>query len=383
MRLIGLRPDGDSALWQGMYIWAMLLRHQQLGDRESYQAFRTAVIGLTHLVKISDDPSHFARYIHKSPPSETSADPNVVQGSGIYSGYKYNRRSNNDMAKGYLLGFTIAAQGLEDGETELRKEIGELVKRLRQVPALADADNNGAALFGLDAIWNDDRGSLEASIRQFNSPLTALGDMVHARSGFHIGGITDTSGLHLMTVSNSIQFLMAQVLKNRFGPDERLDQIQAAAASNLKESVMRLQKTHHGYIPLVAFALLRVPALKDLAKEGARSLIEIPLERTVGEMKADVFLQPEGVVSSWPHRPWEAIKGIGKVETKTLMDDGQRLGVYGYPIYEGVGWASTYIWKDTQADFSVDGTRHEVSFSVDYLWAYWLARSSGIIGEKD
>ena len=382
-RLVARGPEGDTALWQGMYVWSQYLRHRALGDAVSYENFRAAVTGITHLIKISHEPDRFARYIHKSPASEPSNDPDLIQGQGEYAGYKYQHNSNNDMTKGILIGLAVAYQGLGPQDAALRAEIGRILPRLAAVEAVRKSDFSSGIVAGLDALYNGNADRVADFISGLDTFTNTAGDWFNANTGFHWGGIEDTSGIHLNTVSSAVQAMVAHSLKDRYGQDDRLSNIEKKALDYFKEREERMREARHGYLAIVAYAMTGDEGLRGLATEGARDLLEIPLEQTVGDMRAELAWQPDWLLSSWPNEPWKALKGLMSIDREKLQSKNQQRGAYGYPYFEGPGWSSSYAWKDTTNDFPYGGSRGTVMFSPDYLWAYWLARSAGVIGPRD
>ncbi|MBK7891516.1 MAG: hypothetical protein IPJ84_11970 [Bdellovibrionales bacterium] len=404
-RIVALQPQGDTALWFGVYIWALSLEHDVTQSADSYQRLRNAIEGMNHLVEISPDPKLFARYIHKSPANEPVTDPYVRQGSGKYRDYKYDSRSNNDMVKGLLLGYVIAYKSLKAEDHELKQKTASLVRRIQQLDPIRKKTGNNAAAKGLDALWNEDNESLREYIANSDSLTSRVSEKLYIDSGFHIGGMTNPSGIHLNLISQSIRYYLAEALikkANEAGermfihrpatetapesdesPLPRLEAIKQSASNNIKNLSLRMQKAYFNYLNIAAYAITREPDLKQRAVDSVWGLIEVPLVRSVGQLRGDLQLQPDWMYSTWPFEPWTALKGPWIINKEKLASKNQQRGMLGYPMFECAALGSTYLWVSDTSDFPCSGNPNIISFSADYLWAYWLARSADIISERD
>lgn len=404
-RIVALQPQGDTALWFGVYIWALSLEHDVTQSTDSYQRLRNAIEGMNHLVEISPDPKLFARYIHKSPANETVSDPNVRQGTGRYRDYKYDSRTNNDMVKGLLLSYVIAHKALKMEDRELKEKVSELVRRIQQLDPIRSKGSNRAIAKGLDALWNSDTQSLADFIAGSDSLTEKLSEKLYIDSGFHIGGITNPSGIHLNLISQSTRYYLAEALIKKVktdgqrmwppipnaeppgvhydDPTSRLQAIKRSAARNIQNLSARMQKAHFSYLDIASFAVTKDPTLKPRAVDGVWGLVEVPLVRSVGHLRGNLLLQPDWMYSPWPFEPWKAIKGPWMINREKLKTKNQQRGIFGYPAFECAAMGSTYLWVSDANDFPCGGDSSSISFSADYLWAYWLARSAGVINERD
>jgi len=374
-------PEGDAALWTAMYAWSQLLRWQVTGEAQAYENFQKSIVGITHLLRISKDPSRFARYIYYSPASELTKDPAMVQGAGEYANYKFNSNSNNDMSKGVLFALTLAFKGLKVEDVQTRQQVLAVIPRMLQAKAIGGDSFNAALAKGVQALWTDDVNAAKQFGKGLSTKMNSIGDHYNVGSGFHIGGIEDASGDHLTMVSSLIEYMVADILVNdqRFGNNKDYSWAKNEAQKNLRNIGPRLAKANHGFFSLVGLAVTGDSSLRQLSQAAIQQLIEIPNERPVGELIADMTLRPEWSYSSWPAFPWKALKGPWMVDSKKLQADNQKQGAYGYPIYEGLGFTSTYYWKDHTNGSHFSGSRKIQRFYADYLWVYWLARSSQLL----
>lgn len=404
-QIISLRPQGDTALWFGVYIWSLFLENQTIRTADSYQRLKSAIVSINHLIEISPDPRLFARYIHKSPASEIWSDPNILQGVGEYSDYKYDSRSNNDMVKGFFLAYLFAYKSLKNEDKNLRVKIAALVQRMQQLDPIQNKSGNKAIAKGLQALWNNDVYSLKEFIDASNGFINILSDQFYIDSGFHIGGMANPSGIHLNLMSQSIRYYLADVLIRKVkeegermylpiprsetspggyeNPIPRLAAIKKSAERNIRDLSLRMRKAYFNYLNIAAYAITKDEGLKQAAIDSVWGLLEVPKVRSVGQMYGDLSLQPDWLYSSWPFEPWTALKGPWVVDKEKLNKKNQRRGAFGYPIYECAGMSSTYLWVDGTNDFPCSGNSNNIAFSADYLWIYWLARSANVISEND
>lgn len=404
-RLILLRPQGDTMLWFGVYIWSLQLEAQTTKTPEAYARLKAAIESMNHLIEISPDPKLFARYIHKSPVEEVSSDPNVKQGVGKYKDYKYDSRSNNDMVKGILLAYLVAYKTLKAEDRDLRLKIAKLVQRIQQVDPIQKKSGNRSTAKGLDALWNENVDSLKAYIEGGDGLTNKLSDEFYIDAGFHIGGMANPSGTHLNLISLSTRYYLADALINKVkeagermyiptpasgdgypisyeDPRPRLESIKRSALKNIKSLAQRMSKAHFNYLNIAAYAITQDSTLRQKALESIYGLVEVPIVRSVGVMRGDLSLQPDWMYSPWPFQPWSAIKGPWTLNKEKLSNKNQRRGVFGYPIFECASMGAGYLWVDGTNDFPCGGDSKQISFSADYLWAYWMARSANLISDK-
>lgn len=404
-QIISLQPQGDTALWFGVYVWSLALEHDVTQTAESYARLKAAIEGVNHLVEISPDPRLFARYIHKSPLGEAPSDANIRQGIGPYQDYKYDSRSNNDMVKGLLLAYVIAYKSLKAEDRELKQKIASLVRRIQQLDPIRRKTGNNAAAKGLDALWNEDNDSLSEYITNSDSLTSRVSENLYIDSGFHIGGMTNPSGIHLNLISQSIRYYLADALIKKVketgermfihrpstetapesdeSPLPRLEAIKKSASNNIRNLSLRMQKAHFNYLNIAAYAITKDSQLEQRARDSVWGLVEVPQVRSAGLLYGDLQLQPDWMYSSWPFEPWTAVKGPWIINKEKLASKNQKRGMLGYPMFECAALGSTYLWVSDTNDFPCRGNANIISFSADYLWAYWLARSAGVITERD
>ncbi len=404
-KVVSLRPQGDTALWFGVYIWSLSLEHQLTKSAESYERLKSAIESINHLIEISPDPKLFARYIHKSPAEEVWPGPNMRQGVGKYRDYKYDSRSNNDMVKGFLLAYLIAYKSLKTEEKELRQKVSVLIRRIQQLDPIQKKARNKAFAKGLDALWNENVSSLKGFIDGNDNLTSKLSDEFYVDSGFHIGGMANPSGIHLNLMSQTIRYYLADTLIQKVkevgermyipiprteispgsyeDPTPRLEAIKRSAGNNIKNISLRMSKAYFNYLNIAAYAITKDSTLRQRALDSVWGLIEVPKVRSVGLMYGDLSLQPDWMYSSWPFEPWTALKGPWVVDKEKLNKTNQRRGVFGYPIFECAGMSSTYLWVDGTNGFPCNGSPNNIAFSADYLWIYWLARSADVISDRD
>lgn len=404
-QVVQLRPQGDTALWFGVYIWALFVRDEILNSPESKDDLIKSIESLNHLLEISNDKTKIARYIHKSPASEPSTNPEVIQGTGIYSDYKYDSRTNKDMVNGILMGFTIAHKAISKLDSQLKARIRKNVNQLPLVSAINGSSINLAYAKGLKALWNENPEELKSYLQDIDSFTMILRKNLKIDVGFHIGGIANPSGTHLNLISNSTGFYLADELIKKVdelrggmyipvpdgedgfykfeNPTPALLKIRQYMNNNLVDLSLRMQKTYLNYMPVVAYGITKDPRLKNLASQRIYFLSEVPISKSKNDLYGQLDLQPDWMYSSWPFQPWKAITSSLSVDKEKLSEKSQKRGIYSYPLYECTALSSSYMWVEGGNDFPCSANSQLKTFSVDYLWAYWLARSADLIKERD
>ena len=212
-------PDGDSALWTGVYTYMQALRFKATGDAEALDNLRRSLAAILTLMDITGDPRTFARTLRLTGPLLTG---NWRRGTGEFRQLDWLAGGNNDMAKGLLLGMIAGWEVLPAGDP-LRAEIPqhamallELCQFQRERPAECgpedtDVDlpsvNPGAAEL-LAGITNNVRSLIVAGLAWFRQPSLLL----YADRGagpFYRFGISDWSGNHLtLAATVAIQWLL-------------------------------------------------------------------------------------------------------------------------------------------------------------------------------
>ncbi|MNT18377.1 hypothetical protein D3C72_1535800 [compost metagenome] len=93
-------------------------------------------------------------------------------------------------------------------------------------------------------------------------------------------------------------------------------------------------------------------------------------------MSVDQSLNPEWSLSPIPRLFWKAAKKPEPPVSYFYQ------GLYSYPLYEVSAYQSAMLWKDSAFEYNVQAERGMEEPGVDYLYAYWLGRYSGLINAE-
>ncbi len=384
-RKIQGRPEWDSALWTAMFGWAEFMRYDQTKNPEAFENFHKVLSGILTLVEITEDPKQFARTIAVSPSNEDWG-PNWVQGNGTFSNLKWLRHGNNDMVKGVFLVLTLAAKVIKPEEKYLWDRIRHVVDGLNNLESVGKTGGNAGVAYGIKTLYSRDLSDLNDFEKEEQNILVYLQSATGVESGFYFGGEADWSGVHLTTVSNSLVLLISQQLNELFPSWADGYQVRAILKRASNDLVQK-QRTYafapSDFISYMTYALVpdarREPDFLAAAKEAVWSLKEMPSPRRVGDGKVELQRRPEWSLSAWPRVPWKLLTRTGGIRTDKNPAEFTQ-GAYRYPLFEGLAWQSTYLWKDSGYEGDTFASPSKtVIFSADYLVAYWAARSSGLI----
>ncbi|QDK43058.1 hypothetical protein DOM21_16670 [Bacteriovorax stolpii] len=382
---IGMGPEGDSALWTGIYGWSQVIRYQMTKDPEAMANFKKVLNGTLTLLEIPNDPKQFARTLAISAASEVWSDE-WIQGTGQYSHLKWMKRGNNDMAKGIFLTLALAHKMVDPSEVQLIERIKKAVKSFPSATAIEERSFNFGIAKGLDALWNKDEESLLTFQKKMLNFESFISNFTHLDAGLYIEGIADWSGIHLTMSSIMSQYFVSEELIKVFPNEYFNKKIHAKAEASLIELDEVYKNGHRRFVTLVAYTY-SPKARKDKkfearAREALWTLKEVPAPRFVGNAGADLPKRPDWSISAWPRQPWKGLTGFRKMKEDFNVAELQQ-GAYFYPYFEGSTWNTTYYWKDIPFPVHINSDKSTKSFSSDYLMLYWVSRSSGLITAED
>jgi hypothetical protein len=372
----GLLPDGDGALWTGMYVGSQAMRYLATKEQIALDHVRSSLQGMMLLMDVTEDPSEFARYVKKYQPTDV-IEGVWRRGVGPYSDYAYIIGGNNDMFKGIIQAFAWAMMVLPDQDPLWP----ELIAHAKRVPALKIAEkiNNRIPAFGLQTLAYEKEGnrSEAKSARKLYNKAVRKGTFPDAwglEQGFYYGGIADFSGINLGMVAGVTNVILAKML----GEEKALRHFQEGLLS-----------TWQTYAP-IRRDFLTVAAYTFAYREGAHtddfdqqlwdvslsqslwSLRDVPAPRNRYAVTFDFSLKPDWCLSAWPDLPWKRVKNPPPPWEYHFQ------GAYDYPIYESLVFGSTFLWKDGAYGYKGSTPANDEAPPGDYLYVYWMARFGGL-----
>jgi hypothetical protein len=383
------RPDGDSALWTGVYTYTQALRFKATGDAEALDNLRRSLKGILTLMDITGDPRTFARTLRLAGPPLSG---NWRRGTGDFASLDWLAGGNNDMSKGLLLGMIAGWEVLPEGDS-LRAAILPHAKALLQLcqfqrkrsaecklespnvklpninPELPNISlelpniNPGAAEL-LAGITNDDLSLIDMGLGWLRQPQLLL----YAKEGagpFYFQGISDWSGNHLTLVTTvAIQWLLGQT------SDTELTSLWIRASGKAWKVLHRLEHPLHAALAAGLHALTDPKAQAKATDQALWGLRSFPLPKH--PYPVDHRIRDDFVMSPYPSLFWKF---------DWIRNPGRQQSLVAYGMLEHVHDASR--WND--GDFAI--TQAELGNKevpgVDFLFLYWIARTTDLIRPED
>lgn len=378
--------DGDGSLWTGMYLGAMAMKYRQTKDPAALEEVKKALRGLMLLMDVTGNKEEFARTAMKYK-DETSLGEKIHRGTGEYAHVVWLEGGNNDMFKGIVHGFIQAWNCLPDSEALLRQELAQRMQRLPELK-IARKINNKAMAWGLKTLASGDKNDRKEFKSHFRKDNRGE-EILNIEGTVHVGGIADWSGVNLSTVSLLTELMIADAL----GEDELVEE----SRENLVKLWKDMAGTKRDFLTIAAYtyAVKNGYDVKDANEinDGYKkkelevlwqqefstaltSLKEIPVNRSKYDTFYNYSFRPDWTLSWWPRLPWKSFKEKQPVEYHYQ-------GVDSYPIFEGLGLHSNFIWKDQAFGFTGSSSKTSRVGGADFLFSYWMARNAGMISDQD
>ncbi|MBV2168601.1 MAG: hypothetical protein KUL82_07830 [Bdellovibrio sp.] len=375
-QLVSYSPDGDSALWTGMYLGSQAMRYLTTMDTEALQNVRKALKGLMTLMDVTGNPQEFARtlavYDPKSPPTGS-----WHRGTGAFENLVWLEGGNNDMLKGLTHGFMWAGLVIPKSDTETWNELKEKSRRLIDLKIMSEKPHNKPPALGLAAWMTGDPSLKEQYIKSYDAISMKVSGYSFDTS-FYWHGTSDWSGINLGIVGDITNITLADLL----GQTKIRDQLR----ERLMDSWVTFEPAQRHLLTMAAYGFAYRHGTRggnfrsetnDARFESALAqsvwgLREIPYPRPNLTVSIDHSLKPEWCISPIPRLFWKAVK---KPEPPI---DFFYQGLYNYPLFEYQAFASNFVWKDSAFLYQTSHNKGDENSGVDYLYAYWLARYVGV-----
>lgn len=393
--------NGDGALWTGAYAASQAMKYLTLKDSDSNEALgalenvKKTTRGLFLLMDIMGKPKEFARTV--VPLDDQNPKAPWSRGTGIYSNLKYIYDGNNDMIKGIFNGFIWAALTIPRSDTQFWNELKEHSLRLPHLLVVEKGSLNLPLAIGIAAVVTEDPNLKEAYERFYvlrgknllqktKNFLKLIKDLNYWDSKVNTNiqwpGYIGSSGIHLVTTNNIIQILIAKALGNK-----ELADMFRKNFMNEWVSYYGLQR-HQLAIAAHAFSLEdnlnrdSWSGVHDLKKKWQNSMTqalwglrEFPYPRPAFDVEIDFSKRPDWCLSPQPTNMENA--------NEPNPPEHFYQGLYDYPIFQKLAWSNDYIWKSNAYKYKTQASKNIQYNSADYLYAYWMARWSHLIGPND
>ncbi|MBL6991234.1 MAG: hypothetical protein ISR65_15730 [Bacteriovoracaceae bacterium] len=390
--LVSFIHDNDGALWSGMYAGSQAMRYLVTKDQQALKNFRRTLKGMILLMDITADPHQFARTIEAFDPKDPLDKNPWHRGLGEYNNFSWKCCGNNDMLKGIFHAFAWASVVLPQDD-ELRSVLAKRSRLLPELKVVKEAKQNVMTANGLAALWTG-----EASFRKKylygESFLESVAERLGVAQGFYIGGISDWSGINLGVVGLSTLILTTEEMINKFptskirifGKITEVDILKKAREAFL-DKWYTYAKTKRDLVTIAAYTFAYKAGDHRFGRKK-RKLWDQTLSQAVWSLRdfsfpqhrynvaIDFSLRPSWCLSAWPRLPWKSIKKRQPVEYHFQA-------VEDFPLFQSLIFDTNFYWKDGPFSIKASGTALVKQPRADYLYAYWMARWSGLLTQDN
>jgi len=372
---VGDVMDYDACLWTGMYVASQAMRYQVTKEPTAIENMKRSLRGMFILLNITDDKKQFARSIMPYKGNENLGE-RWHRGTGEYSEITWLDGGNNDMVRGITHALMWAHIVIPENDP-FRAEMIQATKRVLELNILEEKEGNKPAAYGVAALILKDPVYKTHFHKMYNDKDIALGGYLF-NTTFYWNGIADWSGVNL----NILNFINEITLADMLGENKIRDRLR----ERLMDAWVTYAPTRHAYYTLAAYKFAYSQGTRgdqfkkyynDIYFNGAVdfsqwTLREYPYPRARMDISYDHSFGPEYCVNPLPGMFWKAAnKKHGPTEWffKSL---------YSYPAFESGGLSGNFMWKDLYFTASGATSRGQTNNAVDYLYVYWMARSSGL-----
>ena len=366
-QLVGREADYDAALWTGQYILSQALRYKITGEEEALRNIDRSVRGLLLLVDVSPDPREFARSLRPAHQKPFVKNDGWTAGVGKFADLEYNINGNNDMIRGLIMGLALGGELLPSPQMKVA-----IVARLRQLLAKSrivhkNLTHQLVAAGGIYIITKDSK-----DLQAYLSILDSLenGSIDDFRLPKNIGGISDWSGNNLGLVKD---ILRLHIAKEAHAKNE-IDAVLSGSLGDWK------QLKHFRVAPHTFFLAGETSLNNEISAESREAALwnlrEFPPQKIQGPGGFDHSKDPGFVLSPYPSQPWKFL------DSKRPASAGYQ-SLVSYPFYSSGALTSLWVWRESPFQMAGSTADNQSTTGADYLYAYWLGRSSGVLSASD
>ncbi len=352
------RASGDGMLWTGVYVATQAIRYMVTGSQEAFDNMLKSLDGQILCWNIMPDPGQFARTIRVH--EDISPGSNWIQGQGPYAAYDYLPGANNDMLKGYLVGFlwaylALSQAGGHQNHIDTMKTI--MLDLVENFDVAKDHRINECYINMMLALMEDDLTKKYRYMVKYQGLWQVVQSWISDGNGARYEyGISDWSGTHL----NLQSLLGLWLLTDRLGESDMHSDVVHGITSTLDN----MRHTRIGLFQLVMSTLGDFSQTPPELDESLWRLQEFPAPK-MSLMDVDWRLDPHFCMSPWPNLPWKG----------DWTENDRTQSIRAYPLFEQT--PSGFVFKD--AAFRYKGHEGHMVGGIDYLFAYWFARYFGKI----
>lgn len=366
-------PDGDSALWTGMYVASQGAKYLTTHDPETLTKVRKSLSGLLLLLKVTENPNEFARGAMPKDP-RTRVDERWKLGTGKYSDVYWLPGGNNDMIKGLILGLIWGYKVIPHNDP-LFSEMQSGLEKLKTIKLKRLQGLNQSYISGLDALFSSSPDAYVKFVKSYLTNQNAL-ELLGLNRQFYLKGVADWSGVNLSTVAALSFYLISDEIAKKWpqlpqslsATNEIPDYSRDAqfVKKQQKKTIYEMNEVFK-YAKRDFVCLMHHSLNAELGPAPQRcfiSLIETPAELPEVSLGYDNRLKKDFTYAASPYLPW---KFVGKKDS--IIPAGLS-GNQMYPMYEVDAFTSQMMWKES---FGINDRKPRGAKvpRVDYLFSYW------------
>ncbi|KPA14757.1 hypothetical protein MHK_005038 [Candidatus Magnetomorum sp. HK-1] len=367
--------DIDSLEWTGVYVASQALRYMTTKETIALNNMINSLNGIILCYDIAPKKGDFARTIrmHQEP-----VDGNWIHGQGKYDIYDWLTPANNDMVKGFFIGFTFAYLALQeaDGNFEQIDHIKRIIRELLDYneeimgelkrpintfvgTAMMLMMTKPKSIFDLSTIVDKTKlcGEYELLYTTLKPVIVDLGN-----GSTYEFGISDWSGNQLNMETMLVLYTIADVLEqDPFVMDAHKNDFQ----EGMRKALDNFNDFNLGLFHLVYATLGGYSQPHHSLQKTVWFLESFPCPKTFNYF--DWRINPQFCMSPFPALPW-------KFDWQNPLEDRTQ-SLIAYPLFEQN--PSNYQWKYNP--FTYKNSAPKINHAADFLIAYWFGRFHGII----
>ena len=368
--------DIDSLEWTGVYVASQALRYMTTKETIALNNMIHSLNGIILCYNIAPTKGDFARTIraHSEP-----VDGNWVHGQGQYEMCDWLTPGNNDMIKGFFIGFTFAYMALQEagGDFEqldhMERIINELLEYNEEIMGITKRPINtfvGTAML-LMMIHPEnilDLGAIADKTRlssEYEALYTALKYLIVelGNGSTYEFGTSDWSGNQLNMETMLVLYTIADILEDDsyFFMDAHKNDFQ----EGMRKALDQFKDLNLGLFHLVYATLGGYTTPHKSLEESIWMLESFPCPKTF--QNYDWSINPDFCMSPFPELPW-------KFDWQEPSEDRTQ-SLVAYPLFEQN--TSNYQWKTNP--FVYKNTAYRINNAADYLIGYWFGRYYGVL----
>jgi hypothetical protein len=352
--------EGDSMEWTGDYVFSQALRYLVTGQQEALDHMVQALKGIILCYDIVGTKGEFARTLREH---VSDGNPSWVQGLPPYEAFDWLKGGNNDMLKGYELGFLWAHLALEGKPAfdSLRQRMGEITEELLAYnPDVTGLLSTNASYLNLLLyVLTGDLSSYGKYLATFTYLQLWLVNMGNGSTYKY--GVSDWSG-NFMNVKTLAGYYTMELYLQKKG---LLVLHVADFRQALTNALVNMRSTRVGFYQLAAATLGQFTTPPPELEDAVWTLRELPFPKV--RYSIDWRINPSFCMSPFPSLPWKLDWDKGSDRTHSLT---------AYPVFERS--PDIMEWKADPGGYEW-GASVRSSPGVDLLLAYWFGRYHGVI----